>query len=257
MDDMKVMEAGPQGFKGAYLDKLLEKGYFRDGRKMVAKDLEQDHNHGDRPKYNWVCMLRYPVADCKPSASILNIRNLCAGFALRQSTLTVTPELEQLYCRYCESVDIELPGSLKVQLQGGEASNPFDTSVIEVRDGGRLIAAGFLDRGSESIMGVLDIHDPDYDRYSLAEFLIDRKIETARSEGLSYFYPGCIMILNDRLDYKLSFDREQVQVYLSADEVWEPFKKHDKESLERFLLMKHFDLDLDDLFPDEAGGPWD
>ena len=257
MDEIKVMEAGPQGFRGAFLDQLLAKGYFRECHRMVAKDSEQDGFYGNSPMYNWVCMLRYPVCDDTPSSSIRKIRNRCARFGLTISTGEITPELEDLYRRYHESVDFPLPATCRAHLYEGESAYPFDTHILEVRDGGRLIAAGFFDRGFESIMGVLNIYDPEYESYSLGKYLMDRKIQTARSEGLRYFYPGYIMISNDRFDYKLCFNREYVQVYLSADDVWEPFKKHNKMNLERFLLIKHFDLDLNDLFPNEWAGPWD
>jgi arginine-tRNA-protein transferase len=252
MEEIRIMEAGPKGFRGALLDELLAKGYFRDGRKMVAKDSQQDGYYGRSPMFYWVCMLRYPVADYSPSATMRNIRNRCAKFELTLSPGVVTEEAEALYRRYRESVDFELPGSLKVHLHDGEIAPPFDTSVMEVRDGGRLIAAGFLDRGSDSCVGVLNIYDPDYERYSLGKYLIDRKIEMARSEGLRYFYPGPVIISNDRLDYKLSFDREHVEVFLSADGVWEPFRKHGKAGMEKYLFKKNMDIDFDDIFPDEG-----
>ena len=74
----------------------------------------------------------------------------------------------------------------------------------------------------------------------------------ARSEGLRYFYPGPVIISNDRLDYKLSFDREHVEVFLSAEGVWEPFRNHGKAGMEKYLFKKKMDIDFDDIFPDEG-----
>ena len=89
MEEIRIMEAGPKGFRGALLDELLAKGYFRDGRKMVAKDSQQDGYYGRSPMFYWVCMLRYPVADYSPSATIRNIRNRCAKFELTHKGLSL------------------------------------------------------------------------------------------------------------------------------------------------------------------------
>jgi hypothetical protein len=49
--------------------------------------------------FYWVCMLRYPVADYSPSATIRNIRNRCAKFELTLSPRVATEEAETLYRR--------------------------------------------------------------------------------------------------------------------------------------------------------------
>jgi arginine-tRNA-protein transferase len=249
--DIEILEAGPNGFRGEYLDEQLAKGFYRDGLRMYKSDQEFDGYYGRSPMYNWVIRVRYPLPAYRPNKVIRNIRNRCAGFEKVIKSLDVTEELEGLYLKYKGSVDFEMPETLLMYLNDGVMVSPFNTWVYEVRDKGKLIGAGFFDKGSDSGMGVLNIYDPDYTRYSIGKFLIDQKMVLLRSEGFRYFYLGKVKIVSDRLDYKLNFDRAHAETYLSEDNIWVLFNDYGKSGMEKYLFKNVLGLDLDELFSEK------
>ena len=71
--------------------------------------------------------------------------------------------------------------------------------------GGKLIGAGFLDIGADSLSSVYFFFDPDYSNLGIGTFSILKEIEHARSLDLPYYYlgyyvPGCSSMI-----YKNSF----------------------------------------------------
>jgi arginine-tRNA-protein transferase len=246
MDNFQIIKAGPEGFRGIHLDERLANGFFRSGYHMVAMDRQLIEFNDDELVYDWLFKIRVKLAGYKPPSTVRNIRNRCKRYDVKVSAGQITDEIEDLYRRYHASVDFEIPDSCRENLLDGQQSSPFETMVVELRDGGKLIGAGFLDMGHSACMGVLNIYDPDHKRHSIGKFLIDRKIEYARGEGLQYFYPGSVMLGDERLDYKLRIDHMNTEVYLSADGTWQPYNEYGKTGMEKYLLSRIQTTDHDD-----------
>jgi arginine-tRNA-protein transferase len=132
-------------------------------------------------------------------------------------------EMETLYDRYRNAINFDAPYSIESCLLDGANSNVFDTYAIEVRDNGRLIAAGIFDNGVQSIAGIMNFYDPDYRKHSLGKFLMLQKINHAQLWQKTYYYPGYIAYNYSKFDYKL-FPAEAATEVLHTDSgQWLPF----------------------------------
>ncbi len=60
--------------------------------------------------------------------------------------------------------------------------------MIEIRDGNKLIAAGFFDLGEISVAGILNFYHPDYKSKSLGIYLLLLEIDHAKKQGKEWFY---------------------------------------------------------------------
>lgn len=70
---------------------------------------------------------------------------------------------------------------------------------------GKLIGAGFLDMGIDSLSSVYFFFDPDYSKLGIGTFSILKEIEHAGSLGLPYYYLGYYVPGCDSMKYKDSF----------------------------------------------------
>src|SRR6185436_10781282 len=81
--------------------------------------------------------------------------------------------------------------------------NLFDSEIIEIRDGGKLIAAGIYDKGSTAIEGIMNFYDPAYKKYILGKYLMLLKVQHAIENKMQFYYPGYIAYKYNKFDYKL------------------------------------------------------
>ena len=58
--------------------------------------------------------------------------------------------------------------------------------MVQVRDGDKLIAVGYFDKGKTAIAGILNMYHPDYKQYSPGKFLMLKKLEYALSQGYDF-----------------------------------------------------------------------
>jgi arginine-tRNA-protein transferase len=160
-------------------------------------------------------------------------------------TVTVRPfrlneEYEELYARYRAAINFDAAPTIEAVLLGGEAHNAFNTHVIELRDEGRLLAAGVFDCGERTLAGILNFYDPEYRQFSLGKYLMLLKTEYARRLGFDYYYPGYLVNSYPKFDYKLFACAEATEVFdnvrgywLAFD--WEIVKAHSAELLAEWL----------------------
>ena len=106
---------------------------------------------------------------------------------------------------------------------GGAVQTVFDSYVIEVRDGEKLIAAGIFDNGDESIAGIMNFYDPEYRRQSPGKYLMLLKTEYARQQQKAYYYPGYIVGNYPKFDYKLFTCQPATEVFDDLANQWVPF----------------------------------
>ena len=203
---------------GDFLDYYLSQGYYRMGQNLfTCQFLPLDTGLYTT---HW---LRLAVARAAYGPKQRRLFRLNERFGVATRLFRLTPEYEELYARYYAAIDFEANASLADLLLDGNTHSVFDTSVIEVRDGERLIAAGIFDRGTDSIAGIVNFYDPAYHRHSLGKYLLLLKLEHARRYELAYYYPGYLVHNYPKFDYKLFACPAATEVFHARTHQWRPF----------------------------------
>ncbi len=203
---------------GHFLDYYLSQGYYRMGQNLftcqflpLETGLYTTH---------W---LRLAVARATYGPKQRRLFRLNERFGVAVRPFRLTPEYDELYARYYQAVDFEGNPSLADLLLDGNSHNVFDTNILEVRDGDRLIAAGVFDSGADSIAGIVNFYDPNYHKHSLGKYLMLLKLEHARRHQLAYYYPGYLVHNYPKFDYKLFACPAATEVFNAATHQWRPF----------------------------------
>ena len=203
---------------GNDLDIALSMGYFRTQQQVftcryIMFDSTVHTAH-------WLRIVLSKVAYGKTQRQLLK-RN--ERFQVTVAPLLLTDELTDLYARYRRSLTFDAPDSIEDCLFGDFTYNVFDTQVISVRDGDRLVAAGIFDQGGESIAGIMNFFDPDYRRYSLGKYLMLLKTNYARQQNRRYYYPGYVISNYPKFDYKLFVCEPATELFDDDNDRWIPF----------------------------------
>lgn len=135
----------------------------------------------------------------------------------------LTAEYEELYALYRRSITFDAPETVEAFLLAGATHNVFITSVIGVRDAGRLIAAGIFDSGARSVAGIMNFYDPAYRKHSLGKYLMLLKTNYALHHQKTYYYPGYLVHNYPKFDYKLFPCPAATQVFEADTGRWLPF----------------------------------
>jgi arginine-tRNA-protein transferase len=216
---------------GDFLDYYLAQGYYRMGQNLftcqflpLETGLYTTH---------W---LRLVVASVAYGPKQRQLFRLNERFTVASRPFRLTPEYEALYALYYQSIDFDANPSLGDLLLEGGPHNIFDSHVLEVRDGERLIAAGVFDRGTDSLAGIVNFYDPAYRKHSLGKYLMLLKLEHARRHGLAYYYPGYLMHNYPKFDYKLWACAAATEVFYARTHRWRLFN-WDEVNREAAYLM--------------------
>jgi arginyl-tRNA--protein-N-Asp/Glu arginylyltransferase len=209
----------PEQLTGEELDIFLEKGWYRMGQSIFTTHFIILNETIYR-----VYWLRYDLRKIKPSNETKRIIKLNRGFDSCIKPFELTDELESLFTLYKTAIDFEPAQSIRFWLHGDQPVNVFDTEIVEIRDNGKLIAAGIFDKGNQSIAGILNFYHPDYKKYSLGKYLMLLKIHYALSNEKTIYYPGYIVKDYPRFDYKLFVDPDSAEIYLPETGQWVLFK---------------------------------
>ena len=220
------------GFKGKVLDEYLALGFYRMQHIIFTTHHTRLDLGGNSVPVFW---LRTLLTQVKEQTSAKAIRKKCAAFFVTYKIATITPETEELYSIYRESVNFSTSETSRCYLHQYEFENPFDSWMVEVRDATKLIAVGYFDKGETSIAGILNFYHPEYSKYSLGKFLILKKMDYAVAWNMPWYYTGYISTANIKFDYKLFPDAAAVEVYLPVENVWMPYN-----TLGKPLLLAYF-----------------
>ncbi len=225
--------AGEEGFTGTLLDVCLAAGYYRSQHLMfTCNDTQVDENSYLIPAF-W---LRTRIKKIQEQKQALLIRKKCARFNVTVNKAAVTDEVEALYTLYRNHVPFSTSETCTSYLHQTQIANPFDSCMIEVRDGELLIAVGFFDKGSIAIAGIMNMYHPNYQQYSLGKYLMLKKIDAVKALGMTYYYTGYISTATTRFDYKAFPDANAVELYLPVEKQWIPYAFMDKEHLDEYYL---------------------
>jgi leucyl-tRNA---protein transferase len=213
----------PIAMSGRELDQYLSRGWFRMGQTIFTTDfIPVDENI--HPVY-W---LRVPVQEVHYGRKQQRLLTINKNFSVTVKPYRPSDELEDLYALYRAAVIFDAPQTARGYLldeTDDEFNNIYDTQVIELRDAGRLIAAGIFDNGENSMAGIMNFYDPACKSKSLGKYLMLLKINLAIETGKMYYYPGYIVGGITKFDYKLFPDRERTEWYDSIRSEWIPVAK--------------------------------
>ena len=212
---------------GTRLDFALSMGYFR-MQQQVFTCRWVPFNDDIYPAY-W---LRIDLAAVRYGPKQSRLFRINERFSTTVKPLGITAELENLYARYRNGIDFDAPESVTTCMMGGAKQTAFDTYVLEIRDAGTLIAAGIFDNGGASIAGIMNFYDPDYRKQSLGKYLMLMKMEYARQQRKTWYYPGYIVGNYPKFDYKLFACQPATEVYDDHRGMWLPFSWEILGSLE-------------------------
>jgi arginyl-tRNA--protein-N-Asp/Glu arginylyltransferase len=224
---------------GDFLDYYLSQGYYRMGQNLFTCEfLPLD---ADVYTTHW---LRLSVAHAIYGPKQRRLFRLNERFTVATRPFRLTPEYEALYARYYQSIDFDANPSLGDLLLDSGTHNVFDTSVLEVRDGNQLIAAGVFDSGTDTIAGIVNFYDPSYHKYSLGKYLMLLKLEYARRHELAYYYPGYLVHNYPKFDYKLFACPAATEVFNARTHQWRPFSWEEVNRQAANLLAERQARDL-------------
>ncbi|GAA4351322.1 hypothetical protein GCM10023185_09870 [Hymenobacter saemangeumensis] len=204
--------------RGEALDFYLSRGYYRMQQNLFTCDFVPFD--GRVYTAHW---LRLNVAGVGWGAEQRRLLRRNAHLTTVIRPFRPNAGYEELYARYRQSISFDASPTVEEVLLGGEEHNAFNTQVMEVYEGPKLIAAGIFDYGARTLAGIVNFYDPAYRRHSLGKYLMLLKIEHARQLALDYYYPGYVLHDYPKFDYKLFPSLEAAEVYDSVRGRWLPF----------------------------------
>ncbi len=224
----------PQKLTAGQLDKYLADGWYRMQQTIFTTDLIVKENNL-LPVF-WLRLALDKYAHSKKSDKIILLNK---DFKVECTQPTITEELETLYQLYRSSVNFELSESIRDSLLGESMTSIYNTHCYTIRDGRKLIAAGFFDEGDISIAGILNIYHPQYASKALGNYLMLLKIEYARQHQKQFYYTGYLSTADSKFDYKLSASKAATEVYNRNQQQWVPWLSVQKEKLDKWLIMSN------------------
>jgi arginine-tRNA-protein transferase len=226
----------PEQLTGKELDNYLANGWYRMQQQIFTTDIIVKNN-----LLLPVFWLRLVIANYNPAKKQQQLMAMNKHYTIACGDAVINDELEQLYQLYKAAMNFEIAGSLQDSLLGTAATSVYTTLCYTIRDEGKLIAAGFFDKGYNSIAGILNIYHPDYARQQLGKYLVLLKIAYAQQQQLDYYYTGYISTADSKFDYKLFAGKEATEVYNRKQQQWVPWLLVRQENLEDWLLKDEMD----------------
>lgn len=222
----------PESLTGGQLDEYLAKGWYRMQQTIFTTDFIVKED-----KLLPVFWLRLSIDKFTYSKKTGKIKVINKDYKAECTTATITEELETLYQLYKSSVNFELSNSIRDLLLGESITGIYNTQCFTIRDGRKLIAAGFFDAGDISIAGILNIYHPLYSGKALGKYLMLLKIEYACKYQKQFYYTGYLSTADSKFDYKLSVSKEATEVYNRNLKKWVPWLSVQKEKLDEWLIV--------------------
>ena len=220
------------GFKGIVLDTYLENGFYRMQHFLFTTNQTQI---GVGSKNFPVFWLRIPINNCRENKDAIAIRKKVVSFNVTFHKAEITAEINDLYKLYLADVKFEAAETCKSYLHDSQLPNPFDSLMVNVREGKRLIAVGYFDVGLNAMAGILNFFDPNYKKFSLGKLLMLTKIDFAIANNISFYYLGYLSTQSIKFDYKIFPDKATVEVLLPLEKSWVTYKSFGKEKLQEYF----------------------
>jgi arginine-tRNA-protein transferase len=114
-------------------------------------------------------------------------------------------EYDRLFALHRRRFTNDVPDSLRDFFSENPAEIPCLNATFEVRLGGKLVAASFMDIGRESTSSVYGMFDPEHGRRSLGIHTLLLELAYARQLGKRFHYLGYAYTVPSVYDYKKQF----------------------------------------------------
>ncbi len=203
----------------AVMDTLLSFGYYRMRQSLFTTTYTLT-DHQQIVKVLWA---RLRLDGYRITPRHLRLSKRASRFQIRLLPARVNEEIEGLYAQYRASMNFDANESVRACILGEAETDFFPGRMWEVRDAGRLIAAGYFDEGINSVAGILNFYHPDYAGFSLGLWLYLEGVRYASATGKAYFYPGYIALDFPKFDYKLLAGTENMEILDTQQGVWIPY----------------------------------
>lgn len=196
--------------------------------------------------------------------SVVNIRLNMEEFVLRKSQKKIlrkaeqkfdikygkaepNKEKERLYHEHKHRFKGFIHGSLEEYLYANFGESVFDTREVCVYSGKKLIAVSYFDLGDRSMASLLGLYDEEYKSWSLGKLTMLKEIEFGIKTGRKWYYPGYVLDLPSKFDYKLELGNME---YYTPTRRWVSYKKFDPTSTNAYAIRSmtnEISQDLNDL----------
>jgi arginyl-tRNA--protein-N-Asp/Glu arginylyltransferase len=203
--------------KPGELDDFLAKGWFRMQQTIFTTDKEVFGN----ALYDTI-WLRLRLDDFTEEERFTRLLKKNNGFQIEIKKAAITPDHEALFFFYKKSKLFQRSPSLQWLLQGDTSSNVYNTHMINMYDGSRMIGTGFFDLGNNSAAGICSVYHPDYATYSPGRYMIYEKIFYCKKNKFRYFYPGYFVPGYPLFDYKLTIGKTALEYFDTHNKTWNP-----------------------------------
>lgn len=161
---------------------------------------------------------------------------ITSNFELNLEPFVYGEEYENLYAKYLEGIDFDASPTLFNYLFNEEDSDYFNTTAIKLYHKEQLIAFGLFDDAGTCSAGIINCFDPEYKKYSLGKWLIQKKIELALAKNHQFYYPGYFSTRIPKFDYKLQIEPAATEVWIREAKQWIPFEPSLMKKLENYLI---------------------
>jgi arginine-tRNA-protein transferase len=218
----------PPVVKGELLDTYLAKGWFRSGSILYTTDYTVINDNEVHP----VVWIRYKVNEVRLRRKITKLISANCQFTTNCHSLEICRETTRLFKKYRRGIAFKINKTLESILIDTK-NETFDSRILEVRDNGRLIAAGVFDVGKNSIEHIVSFYDHAYSKHSLGKFLMISINQYCGENGIEHYYPGYFLPGHQVMKYKLFFDKMATEVYLPEQNTWVSYYEFFNYKIER------------------------
>ncbi len=169
-----------------------------------------------------VLPLRIDLNDFRMTKKQRRIERKNSCFTHEFTPTIITQELIDLFLLHREKFTENRPENLHDFFSEHPSTMPCKNETLIVKDREKIIAASFLDIGSESTSSIYAMYDPSYSSYSPGIFTILKEIEYSIKLEKRYYYHGYIYNCNSFYDYKKHFHALE---YFDWNGEWLPFNE--------------------------------
>ena len=197
-------------------DELLTEGFFRAG-----------HTYA-RTRFLFVAQRTYSAVWSRVPVATFSFRRSHRRLLTRTrrrfreeiAPYTPTPEQDAVYAAYQAEHPLDVAESVAEVFGRHEPHFEFDTHVLRVYDGDRLVAFSCFDLGATTLASLFGCYLPEYARHSLGIFTMLAELEYARGRGLVHYHPGYCVPGLPAFAYKQRLPDLEGRTY--RDAAWRP-----------------------------------
>lgn len=152
-----------------------------------------------------VLPLRLDLKRFQPSKSQRRVLRRNSDVEIRVKRAELDPERQRLFDLHKMRFKDNIPNSLEDFLGPAPQAGPCLTIEVGGFLKGRLIAASYMDVGSNSVSSIYAFFDPEHADRSLGTATVLWEIVVARRSAKRYYYPGYCYVEPSGYDYKRRF----------------------------------------------------